>query len=131
MEKTNLILAFFVAAILAGVFLQYSTPPAATMPSSTKENFMQKEIGMPLNSQGMGPYDQVDTTGASGWSSSEPMPVSQMPVNNPMDTNKLMLMVGNKTSADCCPSTFNTDTGCVCLSEQERRLFASRGGNRA
>lgn len=127
MEKTNLVVAFFVAAILAGLFLQYSSPPQP----ATKETFMQKEAGMPLNSGGMGPYDQVDVSGISGWASGESMPVSQSPANNPMDTNKLMLLSDNKVSSECCPSTFNTDTGCLCLTEQDRRLFASRGGNRA
>jgi hypothetical protein len=42
-----------------------------------------------------------------------------------------MSLVGNTVSSDCCPSTFNTDTGCVCLTEADRRLFASRGGNKA
>jgi hypothetical protein len=127
MEKTNLVIAFFVAAILAGLFLQFSAPPAP----STKETFMQQEVGMPLNSGGMGPYDQVSMTGAAGWAASEPMPVSQAPANNPMDTNKLMLLAGNQVSSDCCPSTFNTDTGCVCLTDMDRKLFAHRGGNRA
>lgn len=127
MEKTNLVLAFFIAAVLAGLFLQYSAPPAPV----TKETFMQQELGMPLNDAGMGPYDQVSIGGVSGWASSEPTPVSQSPANNPMDTNKLMLLSDNKVSSECCPSTFNTDTGCVCLTEQDRRLFASRGGNRA
>ncbi len=127
MEKTNLILAFFIAAVLAGLFLQYSTPPKP----ATKETFMQEEVGMPLNNKGMGPYDQVDTTGIGGWASNEPMPVSQSPANNPLDTNKIMLLSGNKSSSECCPSTFNTDVGCLCLTENDRRLFASRGGNRA
>lgn len=127
MEKTNLVLAFFIAAVLAGLFLQFSAPPAP----STKETFMQQEVGMPLNDKGMGPYDQVGLTGVSGWAASEPTPVSQSPANNPMDTNKLMLLGDNQVSSECCPSTFNTDMGCICLTEQDRRLFASRGGNRA
>ena len=89
MEKTNLVLAFFIAAVLAGLFLQYSSPPHP----ATKETFMQQEVGMPLNGGGMGPYDQVSIAGASGWSSNEPMPVSQSPANNPMDTNTVQIRV--------------------------------------
>jgi hypothetical protein len=127
MDKTNLVVAFLVAAIAAGLLVQYM--PVSAAPAS-KEAFMQQEIGMPLNAGGIGPYDGVAVGDQTGWASSEPMPVGTMPVNTPLDTNKLMLMVGNKTSPDCCPSPYNTDTGCVCLSEQDRKLFASRGGNK-
>lgn len=127
MDKTTLVMAFFIAALFAGLFLQYG--PSKPMPA-TKETFMQQEIGKPLNAKGMGPYDQMGE-GIAGWGSSDSMPVSQSPANNPLDTNKIMLLVGNSVSKDCCPSAFNTDTGCVCLTEQDKRLFASRGGNKA
>lgn len=126
MEKTNLVFAFFIAAVLAGLFVQY-----AGSPMTPRESFMQKPVGMPLNAGGIGPYDQVSVSGASGWASSEPQPVGQTPVNTPLDSNKLMLLVGNSTSPDCCPAAFNTDTGCVCLTDTDKRLFASRGGNKA
>lgn len=129
-DKTSLVLAFFVAAVLAGIFVQYG--PMMSVPSgTTKENFMQQQIGMPLNAGGIGPYDQVSISGVAGWAATEPAPVGVAPASQSLDTNKLMLMVGNKTSPYCCPAAFNTDTGCVCLSESEQRLFASRGGNKA
>jgi hypothetical protein len=127
MDKTIFVMAFFIAALFAGLFLKYA--PSNPNPA-TKETFMQQEVGKPLNSKGMGPYDQMGG-GIDGWGSSEAMPVSQSPANNPLDTNKIMSLVGNTVSSDCCPSTFNTDTGCVCLTEADRRLFASRGGNKA
>ncbi len=129
-DKTSLVLAFFVAAVLAGLFVQFG--PMMPMPASPgKEHFMQQPIGMPLNAGGIGPYDQVSVAGISGWAATEPAPVGVAPAGQSLDTNKLMLMVGNKTSPDCCPAPFNTDTGCVCLSESEKKLFASRGGNKA
>lgn len=124
-DKTSLVIAFFVAAVLAGVFVQYVLP--TTVKPASKENFMQKEVGMPLNAGGMGPYD-----GSSlGSLSSEPLPVGTSPASSHEDPNKLMLLSTNKVSADCCPSPFNTDTGCVCLTESDKNLMASRGGNRA
>lgn len=126
-DKTSFVLTFLLAALLVGLIVQFI--PKTPAPS-TKETFMQQEIGKPLNSSGMGPYDQ-SASSASGWSSNEPMPVSQSPANNHDDPNKLMLMFGNTVSKDCCPSAFNTDTGCVCLTQQDRKLFASRGGNKA
>ena len=121
-DKTTLVVSFFVAAVLAGLFVQYG-------PSSV-ESFIQQETGMPLNAPGMGPFDQTSIPGAEGWLSSEPLPVSQMPVNNPSNANKLMLLADNKVSPECCPSAFSTDVGCVCLSENDKNLFSSRGGNK-
>ena len=127
-DKTTLIVAVFVAAVLAGLFVQYGmAPPAPT----SKETFMQQEAGMPLNAGGIGPYDGVSLAGASGWAASEPLPVGTSPANVHIDTNKLMLLADNKVSSECCPSAFTTDVGCVCLTEPDKKLMASRGGNRA
>lgn len=130
MNKTNLVVAFFVAAVLAGLFVKYGSSLKIPIGAS-KENFMQQQVGMPLNGQGMGPYDEVSLTGSSGWASSEPLSVDVAPASSHVDTNKLMLLAGNKSSPECCPGVFNTDTGCLCLSDTDRSLFASRGGNRA
>jgi len=130
MNKTALVLAFFVAAVLAGLFVRFGPHVAPT----SKESFMQQPVGKPLNSAGMGPYDQVNIgNGVSGWAANEASPVNAagaLPSQSD-DSNKLMLMVGNKVDTDCCPSTFNTDSGCVCLTEQNKTMMASRGGNRA
>lgn len=126
--KTELVVAFFVAAVLAGLFLKYG---AVSVPSAGRENFMQQDIGMPLNAGGIGPYDQVSSAGAAGWMATEPtLSGGVAPVGQADDSNKLMYLVGNKTDTDCCPSAFNTDTGCLCLSETQRDFMASRGGNK-
>lgn len=123
MNKTNLVVAFFVAAVLAGLFVRFS---------ASREGFIQQEVGMPLNEKGMGPYDQVSLGGVSGWAMSEPASIlPSSPASTSSDPNKLMFMVGNKVDTDCCPAAFNTDTGCVCLTDQDRSLMAHRGGNRA
>jgi hypothetical protein len=124
-SKTNLVVAFFVAAVLAGLFLKFG-PTTSVL---GRENFMQQEVGMPLSSGGMGPYDGVNVAGGvSGWLETEPSTLGSAPISG---ENNLMLLAGNKTSSECCPAAFNTDTGCVCLTESDRTLFASRGGNRA
>jgi hypothetical protein len=91
---------------------------------------MQKPAGVPLAYGGMGPFDGVSADGVSGFMATEPS-IGTAPVGTTSDSNKLMLLVGNKTSPECCPGSFNTDTGCVCLTEQDRSLFSSRGGNRS
>jgi len=95
---------------------------------------MQKELGMPVNGQGIGPYDQVSLSGGvSGWSHNEDSsPVGTSPLPSQADnTNEIMFLVDNKVDPECCPAAFTTDTGCVCLTEENRQLMASRGGNRA
>jgi len=129
MNKTNLVLAFLVAAVLAGLFVRFNLFGAA------QENFMQQPVGMPLNAGGIGPYDQVNVGGGvSGWAANEPATnlkgTSPLPAAAAKD-NELMFLVDNKVDSDCCPSAFSTDTGCVCLSDDQKNLMASRGGNRA
>ena len=123
MNKTVMIGAFFFAAVLAGIILRLT---------GRIEGFAQEDVGMPLNEKGMGPYDQVSIGGVSGWATSEPASIlPSSPASTSSDPNKLMFLVGNKVDTDCCPGAFNTDTGCVCLSEQDRSIMAHRGGNRA
>lgn len=131
MNKTNLVVAFFVAAVLAGVLVQFNLLKAPA--PAQKETFMQQSLGMPLSSGGMGPYDSVSLAdGFSGWGSSEAAPISQdAPAGTSSDPNKLMYLVGNKTDPECCPAAFNTDSGCVCLTESDKTFMAARGGNRA
>jgi hypothetical protein len=127
--KTEIVVAFFIASILAGLFIKFGGVP---MPAGDREHFMQQEVGMPLNSGGIGPYDQVSVAGSAGWLATEPaISGGVAPVGQPDDSNKLMYLVDNKVSDSCCPSSFNTDTGCVCLSSDQKNFMASRGGNRA
>ena len=131
MEKTNLVFAFLIAAILTGLFLNFgvSRGPAP----STAEHFMQKSVGAPVSGSGIGPYDGQSVGAISGWAATEPH--SAAPVGGGLpsqaEDGKLMFLVGNKVDDSCCPAAFNTDTGCVCLTEENRQFMATRAGNRA
>jgi hypothetical protein len=134
MKKTIAVIVFFVAAILAGVFLRYSmapAPSAKTEGADGKEHFMQKQVGMPTDMQ------TVDgATGVSGYDGtppllgSEPKPLSEKPYDMTND-QELFMFESNKKGADCCPSPFSGDMGCICLTDKQRAEFASRGGNRS
>lgn len=130
MNKTTLVYVFLAAALLAGLVLKLSGNSPAP---SAKEHFMQKQVGAPVSGPGMGPYDSVSLDGISGWGTTEPHSAAPIGSGLPSqaDDNKLMYLVGNKVDNDCCPSAFNTDTGCVCLTEHDRDFMGSRGGNRA
>lgn len=123
MKRTIAILAFFVAAVLAGLFVQSSLDSSSP---ATKEKFMQQEKGMPVST----------TSTPSGFGMTGPIlgssyqPVLEEPYETADDT-RLYLFQDNKMSADCCPSSISGDLGCVCLTDKQRTEFASRGGNRA
>jgi hypothetical protein len=137
MKKTTLIITLFVAALLAGLFLQYSAGQAA--PAKTcaegqtakKETFMQQERGMPLDMQSVeGPVGVQGYSGTPPLLGSEPKDVPLKPYEMANDS-ELFAFQDNKIAADCCPSPFSSDTGCVCLTDGQIKDFATRGGNRA
>lgn len=129
MNRTTVVYIFFLAALLAGLFAKFMAP--TTPVTVEKETFMQREKGMPL--------DMVATEGAVGVAGyngtppllgSEPKPLSDKPYDMAND-NELFQFSGNKVGADCCPSPFSSDIGCICLTDAQRKEFASRGGNRS
>lgn len=48
----------------------------------------------------------------------------------PNSPQSLFMLSHNITSPACCPSTFSTDRGCVCLTKAQRNMLNGRGGNR-
>jgi hypothetical protein len=126
MQKTLLVVALFVAALLAGLFMKFSlTVPHVATQKETKETFAQREVGMPLETDAVAGY-----SGVSPILGSEPKPISEKPYEMANDT-ELFQFENNRISADCCPSAFSTDRGCVCLTDSQKKEFESRGGNRA
>jgi hypothetical protein len=90
-----------------------------------KERFMQQEKGMPLETKAVQGY-----SGSSPLMGEEPMPTPAHPYDQ-TDDAKLYAFAGNEQSAECCPSPFSGDLGCVCLTNAQKTEFATRGGNRA
>jgi hypothetical protein len=53
------------------------------------------------------------------------------PVDGTKDGAKHMFMFAyNKSSPECCPSTFSSSRGCVCMSEAQRNYINKRGSNK-
>lgn len=135
MKKTNFVITLFVAAILAGLFVRYfmitSPIPRSDEETESKEHFAQREVGMPLDMQGVeGSVGVAGYNGTPPLLGSEPKPISQKPYEMANDT-QLFQFDKNKMSADCCPSPFSGDGGCICLTDAQIAEFASRGGNRS
>jgi len=123
MNKTNLVIAVFLGALVLSI-LAFNMPQSAP---ASRETFAQKEVGMPVEGVGMGPYDNVSVPGASGWMQSEKAPKNASPVGGMANLGFLM---NPRTSQSCCPSAYTSDSGCVCLSEQDKNIMSSRGGNK-
>jgi hypothetical protein len=118
MNRTVLVLVLFMAALASGFLMKF-------LPS--REGFAQHSVGKPVTSSPMGPYDEQPR----GWASSEPMPVAHLPQNTAADENKLMYLVENSTAPECCPqSGLSSDSGCICLTGQDRKEMNTRFGNR-
>ena len=43
----------------------------------------------------------------------------------------LSMLSENRVSPDCCPSSYTTSNGCVCLANEQLDAIRSRGGNRS
>jgi hypothetical protein len=122
MKKTIAVLAFFVAAVLAGFFMNYTYAAAGP---AVKESFMQEDKAMPLNMEPVQGYE-----GTSPILGSEPRPISTKPFDM-TDDDHIATLADTKQSADCGPSPFSGDLGYVCMTNEQKATFASRGGNRA
>ena len=92
---------------------------------------MQQERAMPLDMQTVeGPAGVQGYSGTPPLLGSEPKEVPLKPYEMANDS-ELFAFQNNKISADCCPSPFSSDTGCVCLTDSQIQDFSKRGGNRA
>jgi len=111
MKRTPVVLAFFFASLLVGFYVAFQT--------QTIETFtIAKEIGEPVRSEVV-----PGVTGGSG-----PKELKEAPYEVTEDA-KLFAFDDNRKSADCCPSPFVSDMGCICLTDAQKEEFASRGGN--
>jgi hypothetical protein len=122
MKRTTAVLAFFVAAVLAGMFVKSTLLTAAP---AVKEKFMQQERGMPLET---GPVEGFPS--GSPILGTQPLPTPEHPYDQ-VDDQKLYAFADNRQSPECMGSPFSGDLGYVCLTDAQRAEFASRGGNRS
>jgi len=122
MKKTIAVIAFFVAAVLAGLFMNFTVN---SVDPAVKETFMQNDKVMPMNMEAVQGYE-----GNSPILGSEPRPISTKPYDM-TDDDHIATIAENKQSAGCGPSPFSGDLGYVCLTNDQKATFASRGGNRS
>jgi hypothetical protein len=117
MKRTPVVVAFFVAAFLVGLYVVYG------MQQTTESFSVAQSIGMPTDMQATGVY------AASPLLGSEPKTLSDKPYDMTND-EELFMFKNNRISTDCCPSAFVSDLGCICMTDDQVKQFASRGGNK-
>ena len=111
--------AAFVVAIAARLFM-----------GSSREGFMQQEIGAPAKGGDEGVYAGIDISNGNSWSSvSAPTPLKSFEAAD--DDMQLFANQDATFKPECCPSSISSDTGCLCLSASAEKKLAYRGGNRA
>jgi len=58
-----------------------------------------------------------------------PLPLKNETVYANLPTDSMFVFSNNYSSPECCPSTFSSDTGCICTTEQQRKLIGQTRGN--
>ena len=58
-----------------------------------------------------------------------PLPLKNEEMYQNLPHDSMFLFSNNYSSPACCPSTFSTDSGCVCSTEQQRKLVGMTRGN--
>uniref|UniRef100_A0A6C0HKG8 Uncharacterized protein n=1 Tax=viral metagenome TaxID=1070528 RepID=A0A6C0HKG8_9ZZZZ len=122
-DKTTVVLmvgaAAFVVAIAARLFM-----------GSSREGFMQQEVGAPAKGGDEGVYAGIDISNGNSWSSvSAPTPLKSYEAAD--DDMQLFANQDSTFKPECCPNAISSDTGCLCMSASEEKKLAYRGGNRA
>lgn len=92
------------------------------------ETFAQQSVGAPAVGETGGVYSGIDAS--TGMYSSAPAP-APLKSYEAADDNQLFEFQNTPMRPECCPSVISGDTGCVCLTKEQERKLASRGGNRA
>jgi hypothetical protein len=138
MKRTTVVILLFVAALLAGLFLQSNAvvispaKPVEDDSSDGKERFMQRQVGMPLDMQSVpGAVGVAGYNGTPPLLGSEPRPAPERPYEMINDVSPPGSLIGANMGPECCPSAYSGDKGCICMTGEDRKIAASRGGNRS
>jgi len=94
--------------------------------TSGRENFMQQDVGAPINDGMQGQYSGIDISdGNSGAVAKDGW--------QPHDDTDLFQYQDSKFTPECCTTSstsISNDSGCLCMSKKDEKELAYRGGNR-
>ena len=112
MKRTPVVLAFFLAAFLLGLYVTFQSPKTETFT-------MAMELGAPVPRAGVQPIEE----GGAGPGNVDPAPYRILEDENLFDFDD------HEKGPQCCPSAFVSDEGCICVTEAQKKLFSARGNN--
>lgn len=121
MQRTPVIVAFFLAAAFIGWMIRYTDMTGGV------ETFE-------LPSDKMAPIEQVSSPGLNPYAETSPILGSQAHPVNPKSWEEedmhVLQFANNVIGPQCCPSPFSSGGGCICLTEQDKKDFAGRFHNK-
>lgn len=50
--------------------------------------------------------------------------------NSDLSEDNILIFKDNKFSADCCPSSYTSSSGCLCVTPEQMKYLNSHGGNK-
>ena len=122
-DKTSVVLAVGAAAFAIAVISRFFLTG-----SLMREPFMQQDIGAPIGTDNEGVYSGIDISNGNSWSqSTAPTPLKGYEAAN---DNELFAFQNSPFKPECCPTSITAAGGCLCMSEQDGKALAYRGGNR-
>ena len=122
-DKTSVVLAIGAAAFAVAILSRFLLTGGVT-----RETFMQQDIGAPVGQDQEGVYSGIDISNGNSWSqTTAPTPLKAYEAAN---DNELFAFQNSPFKPECCPASVTSDTGCLCLSAQDEKSLAYRGGNR-
>lgn len=105
--------------------------------SLTKEGFvsyfLQDGAGVGSSYQPIGQFDNLKATPCDGMGSTWRYTSPNVPLQGPpvvVGPDNLFILKNNAVKPECCDASFSSDTGCVCLTPEQRNYLNTRGGNR-
>jgi len=97
-------------------------------------NYSGNPAGTRDTYQPMGSFDNIrlKTGNNSSWRYTHPNePLMGNYPKFELGPNNLFMFKDNQAKPECCGASYATDTGCLCVTDEQRAMINTRGGNRS
>ena len=129
--KRTLFVAGLILLVVAAFLMNRSSLVSGVTPEGFASYYLDNSAAT-KDYEKMGPFDGVGLTcpdGVSKWKCNTPNEPMNGPAFQP-GPDSLFMFKNNQCKPECCPSSYACDGGCVCTTPDQRKVIASRGGNR-
>ena len=134
--KTGFLITGLVLLLVANLLMVYSNEGFAEKKDEGFTSYFLQNAGAAgigkSKYEPIGAFDDIKLTpsnGVSTWRETRPNQPLLGPEFQP-GPDSLFIFKNNDVRADCCSSSYSSDTGCVCTTPQQRNYINMRGGNR-